>query len=346
MTVRPNPISGILHLVASGEEDTEIRTVLLEQPRTANRVPATEKHAEMQLVLSTQISSDRTMEFSMPHPCIAVSDLVLAVDTPDDVSLDTLIESVELTGAGPADGYRTQVEATARVSCALFDKRIERLYGVTYLPLLFAHSMTGQLIPQHPDVVVRVRLRPSTTSRPRLVIRGYTSESRGLPKFRDVVYQHQGPFSFPTAPGKTTAVLPLYHLVTHIAFWGVDVDRVRNVRLSINDMLLVDSSGDLLAYEQRSRLPVDSGAGIIFVVADNPPSPSHGRSAINMSRINEVRLEVETAEDDPGGSLHVLALNLNVAVWDPAFGFGMQYARSSLPGKPEPARRQYAPSQQ
>lgn len=333
-SAHPSPNVGILHLVAQGVEDDDVRTVL--KPPT-DRVPMAEKHSELRLVLSARPGPDRILEYSIPTVCICASDLVLAVDNPEDVSLDALLQSVELIGSRTIDGYRDHVDAVARVSCALFKKRILRLNGVTYLPLPLAHSTSGQLIPRHRTVVVRVRLRPSVASRPRLIVRGYVSESRALPNFRDVVYQHQGPVSFPTKPGRTVADLPFYHLVTHIAFWGVDLARLRKVRLVINEMALVDCVGGLLAYEQRSRLDADSGACILFLTADDVPSAGHVRSALNMSRIDSIRLEVETAEDDPAAAVHVLALNLNVAVWDQDLGFGMNYSFASLPSKPEPS---------
>lgn len=122
-----------------------------------------------------------------------------------------------------------------------------------------------------------------------------------------IVTQNQyGNVDTMTTDGENTIKLLFNHPVQVMYLWGLNVNRIRNVRLMLENAPFYDGPIEPLLYKQQQR-----GITCPYVLAfffSNDPVGAPTNSSINFSRIDKAELILDTAE--VGTKVYIVGLNM------------------------------------
>ena len=88
-------------------------------------------------------------------------------------------------------------------------------------------------------------------------------------------------------------------------FWGPDKKDLERVRLLLNGETLINKNIDVLEFEKQVKFPGQLDIAHVLFLGDVMPGSI---SAVNMSRIDKVQLEITTKQ---ASDLYFSALSIN-----------------------------------
>lgn len=267
----------------------------------------------------TVLTQSLTLCFHIQRQCDLINMLDLVI--PSQYSINSVIRKIEVEFGGQRMDIMSvseDIETQIKTNAALFGRTISHFDDMTFIPLTLAPLHANNLVfpsAKYHDLRIYVQLQPSFFKENQ----GKDIELYGCQYIVSDRYKLQtDAHDFITVQNQYTGAevlkkginrikLNFNHPVYVIYFWGFEKDKVKKVRLLLNNAVFFEGSAAVLAHQKACRGFSHVDPMMLFLSEEDPGQPT--KTTVNFSRIDNPILEIETEQEDET-PVYVVGLNL------------------------------------
>lgn len=281
------------------------------------------------LSTTSKWKKDNILEVNILPSCDLINEVDVVIDIPNDecTCLNDMLERIDVHYGGfRIDTLNTgDIHTHLQMNCDIWKRKITFHGNKVVFPLLMAPFYTTNLVfPSTPfhSLTIDLTFTPaylqhlSTLSTKSNVVSMFANMYYVEPSHRDTLYrsahdivtfqnQHTGKET--VNEGVNSFPLRFNHPMYLMYFWGVDVDKIRNVKVVLDKEVYYDGPVAPLIHKQRQRGIDNRNVVTVFFSPDDVGNPS--MSIVNFSRIDNPRLVIETDQEEPT-ALYIVGINM------------------------------------
>lgn len=232
-----------------------------------------------------------------------------------NVNLNSVVLKIEVWyGSTKLDAFTCDdINTQIRTNCEAWKKKVEYIDQRLIIPLTLApfHPNNAVFLPSTTtELFIRVMFSGSLNPTTELFGNMFSLLDRAnVPKEIMGMTTYQNQYFSRENLGLVGEVyryrLHFIHPMRHLLFWGMDLNRVRNVKLVLDGVFYYDGPIEPLLFRQRQRgFTTPSVAVISF---SKEPIGENTASCVNFSKYDNVHLIIET--DEVSSNLYIVGIN-------------------------------------